>query len=256
MTHRVLVVVSGAKSLRLQNGKMVETGLFLPELYEPIKKLTKHGYSTVFASPDGVMPNVDPLSDHMIWFGRPAEYKQAKEWLAQQQQDYTSGSLAQPIPFSTISEADLISLDGVFVPGGHAPMVDLHSDPNLGGILQHFHRNGKPTAMICHGPIAMLSARSTNYSWPYAGYRMTAYSNREEFFNEQVWRDKLPLKVQDALIEAGGDYQARWPLMPNVIRDRELITGQGPTSSWRFGKALVRALDQYGLSRSSSGSVY
>jgi len=255
-SHRVLVVTSSANALQLAGGKVVETGYFLPELYIPIKKLSKHGYTPVFANPHGNTPTMDPRSDSMIWFGMPAEYKQAKEWISGQHNDATTGSLGPPVPFSSITEEDLNSFDGLFVPGGHAPLVDLHSDADLGAILRHFHRHGKPTGMICHGPIAMLSARSTGQSWPYTGYQMTAYSNREEFINEQLWRDKVPLKVQDALIEAGGDYQARWPLMPNVIRDRELITGQGPTSSWRFGKALVRALDRYGLSRSSSGSVY
>jgi putative intracellular protease/amidase len=36
-------------------------------------------------------------------------------------------------------------------------MVDLHNNQNLGYIIHHFHRHNKPTGMICHGPIALLS---------------------------------------------------------------------------------------------------
>jgi putative intracellular protease/amidase len=54
-----------------------------------------------------------------------------------------------------------------------------------------------------------------------------------------------------------GQYEARWPLMPNVVEDRELITGQGPTSAWRFGEAFLAALNTYNLSRvQSAPSVY
>ncbi|MBS2036037.1 hypothetical protein JST97_13695 [bacterium] len=39
-------------------------------------------------------------------------------------------------------------------------MADLITDPHLGRILEHFHRAGKPTAMIGHGPAAALSAQA------------------------------------------------------------------------------------------------
>ena len=33
-----------------------------------------------------------------------------------------------------------------------------------------------------------------------------------------------------------------WPLLPHVIKDRELITGQGPSSALALGDALLAAL--------------
>ena len=47
---------------------------------------------------------------------------------------------------------------GVFVPGGQAPVVDLMQDPDVGEILRHFHQHSKPTALLCHGPIAVVAA--------------------------------------------------------------------------------------------------
>jgi putative intracellular protease/amidase len=41
------------------------------------------------------------------------------------------------------------------VPGGHAPMQDLLADPALGRLLRAFHAEGKTTALVCHGPIAL-----------------------------------------------------------------------------------------------------
>lgn len=36
-------------------------------------------------------------------------------------------------------------------------MVDLHNNQNLGYIIHHFHRHAKPSGLICHGPVALLS---------------------------------------------------------------------------------------------------
>lgn len=38
-------------------------------------------------------------------------------------------------------------------------MEDLKADKDLGRILRHFHTKQRPTAVICHAPIALLSAQ-------------------------------------------------------------------------------------------------
>jgi putative intracellular protease/amidase len=54
-------------------------------------------------------------------------------------------NLASPRPFSSISDNELASFVGVFIPGGHAPMTDLGDNADLGRILLHFHNSQKPT---------------------------------------------------------------------------------------------------------------
>lgn len=51
-------------------------------------------------------------------------------------------------------------------------------------------------------------------------------------------------QAEDALRNSGAIMKEALPMMPNVVTDRELITGQGPTSADRLGEALVKALDQ------------
>ncbi len=58
----------------------------------------------------------------------------------------------------SVIEGGLDGYDGVFVPGGHAPAVDLMQDPDVGTILRHFHEAAKPTALLCHGPVAVAAA--------------------------------------------------------------------------------------------------
>ena len=76
-------------------------------------------------------------------------------------------------------------------------MTDLWSDKDMGRILLHFHKEKKPTATMCHGPIALLSTKVTDKDspWAYDGYEMTCYSNTEEKTNEMLFGSKLQFKA-------------------------------------------------------------
>jgi len=74
-----------------------------------------------------------------------------------------------------VLEGDLQRYAGLLIPGGHAPLIDLANNPEVGALLRHFHQAGKPTAAICHGPIALLSAQrdpaAYQAPWPMAKHR-------------------------------------------------------------------------------------
>jgi putative intracellular protease/amidase len=160
---------------------------------------------------------------------------------------------------------------GVFVPGGQAPVVDLMQDADLGKILRHFHEHAKPTALLCHGPIATLAAlpqarayRAALISgdrakaadlakgWQYAGYRMTVYSASEEIpIEENVLHGKLYFNMPDALGLAGGIVATGVDFAPHVIEDRELITGQNPRSDHQMAAKLVAALNRAPVSHAA-----
>ena len=58
-----------------------------------------------------------------------------------------------------LSSPDLVIQVGTLDAAGHAPMMDMPTDKALGRILLHFHRKQKPTALICHAPVALLATR-------------------------------------------------------------------------------------------------
>ena len=58
----------------------------------------------------------------------------------------------------SVIEKGLDGYAGLFVPGGHAPAVDLMQDADMGAVLHHFHKAGKPTALLCHAPVATAAA--------------------------------------------------------------------------------------------------
>jgi putative intracellular protease/amidase len=152
---------------------------------------------------------------------------------------------------------------GVFVPGGQAPVVDLMQDPDAGEILRHFHQHSKPTALLCHGPIALVSAmpharefraaliagdekRAKEWAdgWQYAGYKMTIFSASEEKWVEKdILRAKMYFNMPYALETAGGEViNGSVDFEPQVITDRELITGQNPRSDHPIAAKLIEAL--------------
>lgn len=124
-------------------------------------------------------------------------------------------------------------------------MEDLGADKDVARILKHFHEHQKPTAVICHGPIALLSARTgvPGEDFIYKGYKVACYSNIEEKSNELLWGGKLR-KCEDALREAGLEVQtAALPLTGKVVVDREVVSGENPTSADGLGKKFVEMLE-------------
>jgi putative intracellular protease/amidase len=110
----------------------------------------KDGYTPVFANPNGDTPSMDASSNNAKFFnGDDDERMEALKFVDSFQE------LRHPLRISSIvsQRNDFV---GIFVPGGHAPMVDLVKDKDPGTILRNFHESGRPTALICHGPMALL----------------------------------------------------------------------------------------------------
>src|SRR5262249_48817957 len=138
-------------------------------------------------------------------------------------------------------------------------------DSDLGEILRQFHTRQKPTAFLCHGPIASLAAlpnarqfraaliagdtakaSELATGWQYAGYKMTVFSASEEKpIEEQILHGKLYFTMPDALRTAGGEVSTNpVDFEPNVVEDRELITGQNPRSDHPIAAKLIAALNR------------
>lgn len=57
-------------------------------------------------------------------------------------------------------EFSFADFDFIHAPGGHAPMVDFHNNPQLGEVLHLARENDVYISLICHAPIGLTS---TNY---------------------------------------------------------------------------------------------
>ena len=226
---KVLFVVSAADRWTLKGGEIHPSGFWGEELAMPHKIFTEAGWDITIATPGGKAPTLDKISMSRT-AGLPGKIREVGEYL-----DSIQTQLSHP---RSLNEVDSDDYDVVFYPGGHGPMEDLAVDPVSGALITKVLNSGKPLALLCHAPAAALAARNEDGSWPFAGRRMTGLSNREEKLNSfgrrAVWY------LEDRLREGGADYvKARLPLLPFVVVDGNLYTGQNPTSSERLANRIV-----------------
>ncbi len=230
----ILFVMSGVDYVTDKDGGRHKTGYWAEEFVVPYRALKKAGVRVIVATPGGVAPTADPLSFE------PANWKSPEELLAAKKTIETAAELLKPRALGSLTASELGGFHAVFYPGGHAPMEDLVKDADSGRVLRHFHAKGKPTALICHGPIALLSAKEGD-RWPYAGYKMTVFSDSEE--KQSHLAAHLRYSVEAELKKNGGVYQGGKDWQPTVVEDRELITAQNPMSSADLAKALLEKLN-------------
>ena len=256
---KILVLVSSGHGLPLKAGKVYTgAGYYLNELTVPVRALMKEGYEITFANPKGNAPQLDLHSAVPDFFGgdegKLNDYMRFRDSLT---------GLEKPSRISDVIASGLDQYDAVFVPGGHGPMEDLLDDPDAGTVMRHFHKTSKPTAVLCHGPISLLSALPTSKEfvaalsvgdvegarekakgWIYAGYKMTIFSTAEEQQREPLEiRGKVLFYPDFALRTAGGDVRVLAPWKSYVLQDRELISGQNPFSDEALLNLLLPALE-------------
>ncbi|MFZ6767952.1 type 1 glutamine amidotransferase domain-containing protein [Undibacterium sp. Di26W] len=255
---KILVVMSSAHELELRDGKQYKTGYFLNELAVPLRMLVEAGYTPVFANPKGDTPEMDANSNNKNYFGgNDVKREDALSFVAK------FDSLKKPKTLASVATEGASGYAAVFIPGGHAPMQDLLKDQSLGTILKNFHAAAKPTAIICHGPIALLATlpeaakfqsaliagdtatvKSLSQGWTYAGYKLSVFATSEEkqiegnaqLGGQVLFYPDAALTAAGAIVQNAADWQA------NVVVDRELITGQQPLSTDVFGQALMAKL--------------
>jgi putative intracellular protease/amidase len=248
---KILVLLSSETVLPLKDGKTYQTGYFLNEFGVPADALLKAGYELEIVTPKGNVPAADPNSANPRYFANSQAEMQRIEGVV--------GKLVQqPLPLAKVLAGNLDQYAGLFIPGGHGPLIDLANNPQVGALLRYFHAAGKPTAAICHGPITLLSGQAdpaayeaalvagkpaVAQNWIYSGYRMTIFSTpEEEGFESSLNGAKIRYYPAAAMKTAGGktEFAAAW--QSNVVVDRELITGQNPFSDHALARAMLEKL--------------
>jgi putative intracellular protease/amidase len=265
---KILIIGSSGDTFELKDGRKEPMGYYLNELAVPAQAAVAAGYEIVLATPKGNQPVVDEHSRVADHFGGSQEALQkALDFVAK------NPSMQKPRSIRSVIDEGLEGYVGVFLPGGHPPMVDLMQDPDLGEVLRHFHEQSKPTALLCHGPIAVTAAmpkaaafrqamvkgdieaaKAASDGWQYAGYRMTVFSNDEEKYAEDniMKGGKVPFYVVDALETAGGKVETKGLFVSHVVEDRELMTGQNPPSDHAMADMFVKALDRHTAAKATA----
>jgi putative intracellular protease/amidase len=224
---RILIVLSAADTITWSDGSDYATGFWAEELMVPYQRFVDAGHTVDFATPGGVIPTLDPHSVDPAIVGRAAAELRA-------QVDAIADRLERPLTLGDVPVADY---DAVFVPGGHAPMVDLYRDTDMGRILTDAVEADKVVGAVCHGPAALFSATSDDGTWLFAGRHLAAVTDDEE--RAFGTADYAPWLLASRLRERGADVDGGPNWEPFVVQDGRLITGQNPSSAGQLADLIV-----------------
>jgi putative intracellular protease/amidase len=228
---KILFVITGADHWTLADGTKHPTGFWAEEAVAPYEAFKAAGHEITVATPGGVVPTVDKGS-------LAAEVNGGQE-----NADRIAGVIAKATEIQNPIRLEDVHLDdyaAVFYPGGHGPMEDLAVNTDSGELLTSALESGKPLGVVCHAPAALLAAVKADGTNSFAGYRIAAFTNAEE--TQAGFADKAKWLLQDRLTEAGVQVQVGEPWVPNVVVDRNLVTGQNPASSAPLAVELLKKL--------------
>jgi putative intracellular protease/amidase len=227
---KILFVMTGASYWTLKDGTRHPTGYWAEEFAAPYSALTAAGHEVVVATPDGVVPHVDVMSLRPSMAGSEQIALELEEILR------SAEELRRPIE---LADARLEDYDAVYYPGGHGPMEDLWVNADSGRLLTAALASGKPLAIVCHAPAAMLATRRKGVS-PFAGYQVTAYTNDEE--DAVGLAAKARWLLEDELVNMGVHFTRGEIWKPYTVVDRNLYTGQNPASAAPLAQQLLKVL--------------
>lgn len=211
---KVLMIVSAADHWKLTDGTP-HPGFWAEELVTPYSILTDADWDIDVATPGGIAPTVDQASpdEGAVDSDTLQEVKAKLEEL--------EPVLAKPLNLDNIDAADY---DLAFYPGGHGPMEDIAVNETSARILNQRMADNAPVALLCHAPAAVLANENAPGDSPFAGRKMTGFSNDEE--RAAGLAEKAPWLFEDRLVALGAEYdKAQEPWASHATVDGNLYTG-------------------------------
>jgi len=225
MTQHVLFIVTNAAVIGPHNRK---TGFFFAEVAHPFEVLDKAGIAVEFASVMGGWTPYDALDEN-----DPA-----------QKQFFESKAFRRLNRSRRLSEVDAADYDGIFIPGGLGPMVDIARNAEVQKAVARAWITNKIVSAVCHGPCSLLGVDLGDGIPFVRGKKLTSFSKKEEY---DYAREDVPYELEDALKLEGAEYSSAPNWEPHVVVDGRLITGQNPASAGPLAKELVAALQKLAL---------
>jgi putative intracellular protease/amidase len=139
----------------------------------------------------------------------------------------------------------------IYVVGGKGAMFDLPRDAALASLLADAYEHGAVIGAVCHGPAALVDVRLRNGASLVDGKALTGFTNEEEALFGKRWAKEFPWLLEDRLRERGARWEEAPLMMPKVVVDGRLVTGQNPYSTPGVAEAIVRATGRTPVARTA-----
>jgi putative intracellular protease/amidase len=227
-TKKVLFVLTSIDAVKTTGEK---TGTWIEEFAAPYYFLSDKGIAITIATPGGGIAPIDPKSA-LPDYSTPAVKRYFSDKAAQEKLNHT-------VKLKDIQPDDY---DAVFYPGGHGPMWDLPDNPLSINIIESFYRDGKPVALVCHGPAALKNVKGPDAAPLVKGRKVSGYTNSEEVAGKTT--SAVPFSLEDMLKERGAEFVKGDDWAPFAVADGQLITGQNPASAELVAEKFLAALNR------------
>lgn len=224
----------------------------------PWCECARRGWSTTFATENGVVPRADERLLMGFWRGPLGPFR---DGLRDYQIMAADAAFQHPIRYSDIDPAEY---DALLLTGGHAPgMKQFLENKILQQKVAEFFHLGKSVGAICHGVLVLArsidprSGKSVIYD-----YRVTALTKFLEMngYALTFWRfgrrfRTYPTYVADEVRAALRDprnFTSGMIPLPHVVEDRNLVTAR----YWMFdNRAYSRRFADMVERRLASGEI-
>lgn len=216
-----------------------ERGYWGEECIDPLETLSTAGVEVTVATPSGGKPRIDERSSDPDEVG----VETAKRVQSRHENDER---LNDPRP---IADVDATDYDAVVYPGGHGTLWDVNHDYHARRLLRASMEGDGRALLICHAVGLLAFARDRHGAFIVTGRDVTGFPNEwEAAIVDEHDRlpdgRKLPYRVEDEVVVAGGNWDAELDSSVSVTVDGDLITARGPDSSNVAARTLLEELDR------------
>lgn len=236
MAH-ILIILTAADSLPLNDGSAIATGFWAQEFVPAHHAFLEHGHQISIATPNGKPAALDENC-----FAPEFHDHDTGRILNLREQLNEIDAWRTPLSLERIALTG-VKYDAVFFPGGHGPMVDLINSAAAGTLVKRTLANHGLIGAICHGPAGLVPAQHEG-RWLFADYQLTCFSPEEEQL--AGLSRLLPALLADRLTHLGGKLSFGAPGTEHVVIDRQLYTGQNPASADKLAYQMARRLKKTG----------
>ena len=210
------------------------TGVFSSEFTVPYYRFLDAGMDVDVASPNGGVIPVDPQSLKPVIRTEACDRYLADDEL----QQMVNNSLA-------VGGLDIADYDIVYLAGGWGAAFDLGMSDDLGRQITIANEHDRVIGGVCHGPLGLLKAETTDGSLLVEGRRVTAVTDKQV---RELHIDSTPQHPETELRKLGASFESetrfRDLFANHWVVDGNLVTGQNQNAAPMVAREMLTLVAQ------------
>ena len=219
---KVLAVVTSVTEMG-SSGK--PTGYELTELSRSYYVFHANGFEVDITSPKGGEPKVIIEDEDMGAY----DFAFLNDPIAQHKAKHT-------IPVAEVNPDDY---EAVFFVGGKGAMFDFPENQAIQYIVKELYQTDRVVGAVCHGPAALVNVQLDNGQYLLENKRVSGFTNDEELLLIPEAETIFPFLLQSELERKGANFSEGSTYLEHISRDKNLVTGQNPWSTWKMAETML-----------------